>query len=182
MSIKREESTLGAVSTTAGTEEEKENKPTITESQTSVESSITTPDDDASSKPTLTTPEGIPHLLRLRTSLTYLFSAYMLPSLRTPLLALLSARFAPLEAHLSSIAALKSEALSLRSLSDNISRKRAVELDEEKIAEREEKKRKKEEEAIKKKNEGRGVKQLKKVDTSGMKKMSSFFTVKPKGS
>ena len=54
--------------------------------------------------------------------------------------------------------------------------------DEEKIAEREEKKRKKEEEAIKKKNEGRGVKQLKKVDTSGMKKMSSFFTVKPKGS
>ena len=106
----------------------------------------------------------------------------MSPTLRTPLLALLSARFAPLEAHLSSIAALKSEALSLRSLSDNISRKRAVELDEEKIAEREEKKRKKEEEAIKKKNEGRGVKQLKKVDTSGMKKMSSFFTVKPKGS
>ena len=99
----------------------------------------------------------------------------MSPTLRTPLLALLSARFAPLEAHLSSIAALKSEALSLRSLSDNISRKRAVELDEEK-------KRKKEEEAIKKKNEGRGVKQLKKVDTSGMKKMSSFFTVKPKGS
>ena len=182
MSIKREESTLSAVSTTAGTEEEKENKPTITESQTSVETSITTPDDDASSKPTLTTPEGIPHLLRLRTSLTYLFSAYMSPTLRTPLLALLSARFAPLEAHLSSIAALKSEALSLRSLSDNISRKRAVELDEEKIAEREEKKRKKEEEAIKKKNEGRGVKQLKKVDTSGMKKMSSFFTVKPKGS
>ncbi|KAI4698263.1 uncharacterized protein J4E84_001399 [Alternaria hordeiaustralica] len=181
MSIKREESTLTTVSPTpdADVDAEKENS-TIVDSQTSVTTTITTPD-DAPSKPTLTTPTEIPHLLRLRTSLTYLLSSYTPPSLRNPLLALLSARFTPLDTHLSAISALKSEALSLRSISDNISRKRAIEEDEEKIAEREEKKRKKEDEERKKKSEGRGVKALKKVDTSGMKKMSSFFQVKPKG-
>ncbi|KAI4619874.1 hypothetical protein J4E83_005731 [Alternaria metachromatica] len=177
MSIKREESTPSTVSATDAASE-KENDTTTT-SQTSV-TTTTTPPSDAPTKPTLTTPTEIPHLLRLRTSLTYLLSSYTPPSLRTPLLALLSARFAPLDTHLSAIATLKSEALSLRSISDNISRKRAIEEDEEKIAEREEKKRKKEDEERKKKSEGRGVKALKKVDTSGMKKMSSFFSVKPK--
>jgi hypothetical protein len=177
MSIKREESTLSTVSTT-DIDSEKENKTTEV-SQTSTTTTTITPD-DTPSKPTLTTPPEIPHLLRLRTSLTYLFSSYIPPFLRTPLLTLLSPRFTSLDAHLSAIATLKSEALSLRSISDNISRKRAIEEDEEKIAEREEKKRKKEDEERKKKSEGRGVKALKKVDTSGMKKMSSFFTVKPK--
>ncbi|KAI4917767.1 hypothetical protein J4E85_009859 [Alternaria conjuncta] len=177
MSIKREESTLSTVSTTDAASEQEND--TTTTSQTSVTTTITTPD-DAPSKRTLTTPAEIPHLLRLRTSLTYLLSSYIPPSLRTPLLALLSPRFTPLDTHLSAISALKSEALSLRSISDNISRKRAIEEDEEKIAEREEKKRKKEDEERKKKSEGRGVKALKKVDTSGMKKMSSFFSVKPK--
>jgi hypothetical protein len=179
MSIKREESTLSAISTTTDLDSEKESATTL-DPQTSTTTTITIPD-DAPSKPTLTTPQEVPHLLRLRTSLTYLLTAYVPPSLRTPLLALLAPRFTPLDTHLSSIAALKSEALSLRSLSDNISRKRAIEEDEEKIAQREEKKRKKEEEERKKKSEGRGVKALKKVDTSGMRKMSSFFTVKPKG-
>ncbi|KAH6858927.1 ribonuclease H2, subunit B [Alternaria rosae] len=179
MSIKREESTLSAISTTPDDTSERENS-TAVNSQTSITTTITTPD-DAPSKPTLTTPTEIPHLLRLRTSLTYLLASYTPPSLRAPLLGLLSARFIPLDTHLSAIAALKSEALSLRSISDNISRKRAIEEDEEKIAEREEKKRKKEDEERKKKSEGRGVKALKKVDTSGMKKMSSFFSVKPKG-
>ncbi|KAI4700599.1 hypothetical protein J4E81_003560 [Alternaria sp. BMP 2799] len=180
MSIKREESTLTTVSPTpdADVDAEKENSTTET-SQTSVTTTITPPS-DAPSKPTLTTPPEIPHLLRLRTSLTYLLSSYIPPSLRTPLLTLLTPRFTPLDTHLSAISALKSEALSLRSISDNISRKRAIEEDEEKIAEREEKKRKKEDEERKKKSEGRGVKALKKVDTSGMKKMSSFFSVKPK--
>ncbi|KAI4668809.1 uncharacterized protein J4E78_002637 [Alternaria triticimaculans] len=177
MSIKREESTLTTTTTPDG-DAEKENS-TKVDSQTNVTTTITPPD-DAPSKPTLTTPTEIPHLLRLRTSLTYLLSSYVPPSLRTPLLALLAPRFTPLDTHLSAIATLKSEALSLRSISDNISRKRAIEEDEEKIAEREEKKRKKEDEERKKKSEGRGVKALKKVDTSGMKKMSSFFQVKPK--
>jgi hypothetical protein len=56
-----------------------------------------------------------------------------------------------------------------------MSRKRAIEDDDDRTAEREEKKRKKEEDEKKKKTEGRAVKALKKVDTSGMKKMSAFF-------
>jgi len=55
-----------------------------------------------------------------------------------------------------------------------VSRKRALE-DDEALAGREEKKRRKEEEEKRKKAEGRAVKMLKKVDTSGMKKMSAFF-------
>jgi hypothetical protein len=182
MSIRREESSL------SGTNDSQTSTTTASESQTSVDTTITTPDtEDPASKPspteeavpevpTLTTPESVPDLLRLRTSLLYLSSSY-LPSTIQPLVTahLSSAAFLPLTTHLSAIASLKSEAAALRSISDNISRKRAVE-DDEVIAGREEKKRKKEEEEKKKKLEGRAVKQLKKVDTSGMKKMSAFFT------
>ncbi|KAJ4350110.1 uncharacterized protein N0V89_008731 [Didymosphaeria variabile] len=84
--------------------------------------------------------------------------------------------FSSLDTHLASLAKLRAEALALRSISDNISRKRGHDEDEGAIMEREEKKRKKEEEEKKKKGESRAVKQLKKVDTSGMKKLSSFFT------
>jgi hypothetical protein len=176
MTIQREESSL------SGTSTEK------TESQVSVETSITTPDatqdkDDVKARPepTLTTPEDVPPLLRLHTSLTYLTSAY-LPSTLTPVITthLSSISFTPLHTHLASIAHLKSSALALRAISDNTSRKRGYEDDDEKMAEREEKKRKKEEEEKKKKSEGRGIKQLKKVDVSGMRKMSAFFTAVPK--
>ncbi|KKY24503.1 putative ribonuclease h2 subunit b [Diplodia seriata] len=76
------------------------------------------------------------------------------------------------------LAALRSEAQALRSLSDNITRKHGME-DDEAAAMRAEKKRKKDEEETKKKNQSRGVKQLAKADTSGMKKLSSFFTKAP---
>ena len=46
-------------------------------------------------------------------------------------------------------------------------------------AEADEEKRKKEEEERKKKAETRALKDLKKADTSGMKKLSSFFTKAP---
>ncbi|OAL00220.1 hypothetical protein IQ06DRAFT_293624 [Phaeosphaeriaceae sp. SRC1lsM3a] len=175
MSILREESSLSGTSSTPST--------TNTEggdSQSSTSTALTTPDDTApqAPKPVLETPEEIPALLRLHVSLTYLSSTYLPPSLTSLITTHLSTSptFAPLTSHLASLRALRSEAHALRSISDNISRKRGFEEDEEKIAEREEKKRKKEEEEKKKKSEGRGVKQLKKVDTSGMKKMSSFFT------
>jgi hypothetical protein len=168
MSIKREESTMSAIST------EGESQTSATTSLESIETTITTPD-SLPSKPTLHMAEEIPHLLRLRTSLAYLSSSYLPPTLRSTITDLLKSRFSTLDAHLSSIAKLKSEAMALRSISDNMSRKRAIEEDDDKMAEREEKKRKKEEEDKKKKAEGRGIRQLKKVDTSGMKKMSSFF-------
>ncbi|KAJ4322834.1 hypothetical protein N0V94_002215 [Neodidymelliopsis sp. IMI 364377] len=182
MSIRREDSTLSAVS---------ENSTPAVDSQASTTADalsqitdLTVPDTDTPSTPTLQTPPEIPHLLRLRTALTYLTTAYLPPTLQSTMTALLSTSqtpdFTPLTTHLSTLAALKAEALALRSISDNISRKRQFECDEDKIAEREEKKRKKDEEEKKKKSEGRGIKALKKVDTSGMKKMSAFFSVKPK--
>jgi hypothetical protein len=192
-SIQREESSLSGTGTS-------DSQTSTLESQVFVETTITTPDDaeDAPSKttttttittteeeiapvkPALTTPEGVPHLLRLRTSLNYLTSSY-LPTPFHPITTshLTSSAFDLLTSHLAAIAVLKSEALALRSISDNISRKRGMD-DDEAAAGREEKKRKKEEEDKRKKLEGRAVKQLKKVDTSGMKKMSSFFTKVPK--
>jgi hypothetical protein len=183
MTVMREESSLSGTSTTTTTEK--------TDSQVSGETSISTPD-ETPAKPestdtptqtdhTLTTPDNIPPLLRLHTSISYLSSTY-LPSTLHPLVSthLSSQLFLPLTTHLASIQHLKSSALALRAISDNTSRKRGYEDDDEKIAEREEKKRKKEEEERKKKSEGRGVKALKKVDVSGMRKMSAFFTAVPK--
>lgn len=182
MSIKREDSSLSGVSST------EDSQPSTTTSIESQDTAITTPDTsshstpkpdtalDTTPKPPLTTPPQIPPLLRLHTSLTYLTTSY-LPSPLIPLLTPLSTpHFLPLTTHLSALATLRSEAAALRSISDNISRKRAVEEDDDRVYEREEKKRKKEEDEKKKKSEGRGIKQLKKVDTSGMKKMSAFFT------
>lgn len=163
MSVKREESGVSVV------EKAEEGDGTETTTTAAAAQETQTPTS------TLSTPPTIPPLLRLRTSLSYLSTSYLPASLTTLLAPLLTPLFAPLAAHLSAIAALKSEALSLRSISDNMSRKRAILEDDDRMAEREEKKRKREDEEKKKKSEGRGVKMLKKVDTSGMRKMSSFF-------
>jgi hypothetical protein len=185
MSVRREDSTLSAVSESGTSTPAVDSQASTTADAESQATDITTPDEaEVPAKPTLQTPEGIPHLLRLRTALTYLTSSYLPPTLAATVTSSLSTStspdFSPLTTHLATIAKLKSEAAALRSISDNISRKRQFECDEDKIAEREEKKRKKEEEERKKKSEGRGIKALKKVDTSGMKKMSAFFSVKPK--
>ncbi|KAK4956654.1 hypothetical protein LTR10_006181 [Elasticomyces elasticus] len=138
--------------------------------------------DEESSTTTTTTPaaepEELKHLLRLRTALAYLCSNYipasLVPQLQTHFNILVD--FAPLDVRLTEIAKLKSEALALRSLGDNLSRKRRGDLDDDDAnARAETKKRKKEEEDMKKKNVSLGVKKLAKVDVKGMKKMSSFF-------
>ena len=186
MNIKREDSTLSVVSAddASTSTTQADSQQSSTDSQTTTSTTLSTPDEALPSKPSPSTPSEIPHLLRLRTSLTYLTSAYLPPTLRSTITTLLTTRSTPtfsvLDAHLSAIAKLKSEAAALRSISDNISRKRAIEEDDDKLAEREEKKRRKEEDEKKKKMEGRAIKQLKKVDTSGMKKMSAFFTKVPK--
>ncbi|KAI5201203.1 hypothetical protein AUEXF2481DRAFT_3901 [Aureobasidium subglaciale EXF-2481] len=130
------------------------------------------------------TPDDITNLLRLRTALNLLFSTYIPSSLHTPLNTLLKsptspADFAPLDAHLGHIADAKRRAQALRSLSDNVSRKRSAYNDEEAEEREAAKKRKKEEEEAKKKNTSRAVKQLGKVNTTGMMKLSSFFTKAP---
>ncbi|KEQ85680.1 hypothetical protein M438DRAFT_354723 [Aureobasidium pullulans EXF-150] len=129
-------------------------------------------------------PANVTSLLRLRTALNLLLSTYIPSALHTPLNTLLKSSsspvdFAPLECHLSHIADQKRRAQALRSLSDNISRKRSGVNDEEAEEREATKRRKKEEDEAKKKNTSRGVKQLGKVNTTGMMKLSSFFTKAP---
>ncbi|TKX26433.1 RNase H2 complex component-like protein [Elsinoe australis] len=125
--------------------------------------------------------ENIRRLLRSRTAFDFILSSYIQKSFHEQIRACLDAPQSPidftaLDKRLAEIADMKKEAQTLRSLSDNISRKRMVEEDDEIVAVRAEKKRKREEEEAKKKAQPRGIKQLAKADTSGMKKMSSFFT------
>ncbi|CEJ91719.1 hypothetical protein VHEMI07412 [[Torrubiella] hemipterigena] len=86
-----------------------------------------------------------------------------------------SVDFAPLDLFIQKLDKLRAEAMAARSVSD-YSRKRAY--DEEEDEARAEKKRKLEEEKKRKATQSRGVKQLEKVNTTGMKKLSAFFTKK----
>ncbi|KAI1628702.1 ribonuclease H2, subunit B [Exophiala viscosa] len=115
--------------------------------------------------------------------LDFILASYLPTSIADRLKARLSAKdspinLAPLEEHMKSLAALRAEAMASRSIGD-FSRKRGLD-DEETADFRAEKKRKQEEEDRKKKlSESRGVRDLKKVNVSGMKKMSDFFGKKP---
>jgi hypothetical protein len=137
-------------------------------------------------------PEAVA-LQRLRITFSYLLSSYVSPSLATRLRTLLESPdvddakklkkalaepidFKPLDDYLAQLTQVRREAAASRSTGD-FSRKRTT--DEEEIAGRAEKKRKKEEEEKRKKaGQSRGVKNLGKVNTTGMKKMSDFFKKK----
>ncbi|KAL9119999.1 MAG: hypothetical protein Q9187_003448 [Circinaria calcarea] len=142
----------------------------------SEKTNITTPDQPSQ----LETPPEVTDLLRLKTALSYINSAYLHPSLETTITNLLASDnspidFKPLESHLAQIARLRAEAFSSRSLAD-FSLKRSMNEDDEAAETRAEKKRKKDEEEKRKKaGQSKAVRDLKKVDTTGMKKMSDFF-------
>lgn len=149
---------------------------TVTETQPSPGTPITPP--DVSQKDA--TDLKILHLLRLRTALSFLLSSYIPTHLTTKIEATLSSPsspqdFIPLTAHLAHIASLRAKAHESRALYNNASRKRGFEEEEDAAVARAEKKRREEEEKKKKANESRGVRELKKVNTSGMKKLSAFF-------
>ncbi len=120
------------------------------------------------------------YLLRLRTALSYTILSYVPPAIAKSLTTLISSGksqvdFKTLDERLASIAKMRAEALASRSFGD-FSRKRSMYEDDDAAETRAEKKRKKEEEEKRKKaSESRGIKDLKKVDTKGMKKMSDFF-------
>ena len=198
LSIKREESGVSLVNedSTAGAESQpssgadSQESSTSTTTTTSVETdatsiSITGSGGAEGGKTSDSGTSEIASLLRLRVALNFILTSYVLPKLKNrlePLLVdpkLIDIDFTPLDKELARIAQLKKDAQALRSLSDNISRKRAHEVDEEAGEKAAEKKRKLEEEEKKKKNVSHGVKKLAKADTSGMKKMSSFFTKMP---
>lgn len=86
--------------------------------------------------------------------------------------------FAALDEHLKRIASMKLEAASARSIGD-FSRKRGLEDDDAAELREEKRQRLEEEEKKKKAGESRGVRDLKKVNVTGMKKMSDFFSKKP---
>ena len=83
----------------------------------------------------------------------------------------------PLKNRLKEIAELRAQALASRDMS-NFTRKRGLD-DEEEDTRAEKKRRKDEEDKKAKAAESQAVKNLKKVNTSGMAKMSSFFAKAP---
>jgi hypothetical protein len=157
-----------------------------TESQQSVATSQTSAaaEDLPAPQHDISAPEEVINLLRLQTALNYMSSSYIPAHLRSKVQAAIQDSnlidFTPLNTHMTNLNSLREKARALRSLSDNISRKRPYDNDDEAMEARAEKKRKKEEEETKKKQASRALKNLKKADTSGMKKMSSFFQKMPK--
>jgi len=185
VSIAPEDATPGADGdNTAGTSQESSTSTSTattsnTTTSTAASSVATTPVEAQSSAA-----GDIENLLRIRIGLDFLIASYVPTSLHKDVQDVCkspasSVDFAPLDKHLEHVAGLKKQAQVLRSLSDNISRKRGADDDEEALDKAEAKRKKKEEDEIKKKNMSRGVQQLKKADTSGMKKLSSFFTKAP---
>ena len=126
----------------------------------------------------------ITSLLRIRIVIDYMMASYMPVNLRKALQENVNKTgqegscvdFKPLNDFLAYTGELRTKANVLRSLSENITRKRSAFDDDESFEKLESKKRKKEQEELKKRNITRGVQQLAKADTSGMKKLSAFFT------
>ncbi|KAL2162157.1 hypothetical protein VTH06DRAFT_7070 [Thermothelomyces fergusii] len=123
--------------------------------------------------------DEVVRLQRLRVALDFICSRYVPPAVRAVLdesLAELAdpVDFGPLDDHLERLAKLRQEAAAARSA--DFSRKRAT--DEEQDARAEKKRKQEAEEKARKANMSRGVRNLMKVDTSGMKKMSDFFKKK----
>lgn len=127
---------------------------------------------------------NVESLLRLRTALSYMISSYIPPPIEAALNEKLASSsspidFKPLDVQLGHIATLRAEALASRSLAD-FSRKRSTNEDDEAAEARAEKKQRKEDEEKRRKaGESKGVRDLKKVDVSGMKKMNDFFAKGP---
>ncbi|KAL1589215.1 hypothetical protein WHR41_02048 [Cladosporium halotolerans] len=186
LSIKREDSSVSVAADDAAPEAE--SAATSQETSASVDSSaavsttstaLTTPTESQSD-----TVDNVAELLRIRTAMNFITISYIPATVRSRLQEALSSptspvNFEPLDKHLDQVASVKKQAQALRSLSDNISRKRSADDDEDALEKAEAKRKKKEEDEIRKKNTSRGVQQLAKANTSGMKKLSSFFTKAP---
>jgi hypothetical protein len=127
----------------------------------------------------ITAPDEVVKLQRLRVAFNFICSSYVAPSVAGVLKkSLVQATdlvdFKPLDEYLERLTKLRQEAVAARST--DYSRKRVADEEDD---ERAEKRRKKEaEEKSKKANMSRGVKNLMKANTSGMKKMSDFFKKK----
>jgi hypothetical protein len=125
-------------------------------------------------------PDTIIYLQRLRTAWSFITSSYLSNQLAGSLTGFLTSEqcpvdFIPLERYLSHLAILRAEALTSRSLS-SFGQKRGLDDGDASEARAEKKRKQEEDEKRRKAGESRGVRDLKKVDVSDMKKMSAFFT------
>lgn len=123
--------------------------------------------------------EEVVKLQRLRVAFNFICSSYVAPAIAVQLKKDLAQTaelvdFKPLDEYLERLTKLRQEAAAVRS--SDFSRKRAA--DEEQDERAEKRRRQEAEEKAKKANMSRGVKNLMKVNTSGMKKMSDFFKKK----
>lgn len=123
-------------------------------------------------------PDHFQRLQRIKTALHFIFDSYVPKVFHSCLQQLLTTYdgvdFEPLDHQIKIVRALHVDALALQSLSDNISRKRPLQ-DDDLVEKSSEQRRRREDEVNRKKTESRGVKNLKKVNTDGMKKLNSFF-------
>lgn len=138
-------------------------------------------EDDGDGVSAVKVSDGIVDLQRLRTAFSFISSRYLTSSLATQLSSSLADQttsgidFAPLDAYYTELAKLRAEAAASRAIGD-YTKKRGLDAEEEEA--RAEKKRKLEEEKKKKASESRATKELKKVNTAGMMKLSAFFKKK----
>ena len=188
VSVKREESSASSANEIVETVS-RGPTPDMSESQSSVASTITsTAVSEASSATSIgisvhTPAENLLHLQRLRTVISFITASYMDQVLAAKLTTSTHDSnawpdFRPVEEHLRQVAKLRAEALATRSVSD-FSKKRNFDDDEATEGRLEKKQRQEEEEKRKKSQESRGVRNLKKVNVSGMKKMGDFFAKRP---
>ncbi|KAJ5561383.1 hypothetical protein N7535_004150 [Penicillium sp. DV-2018c] len=122
--------------------------------------------------------DHITRLLRISTALSFMKESYLSPTMAGKVDEVLASAespidFKPLADRLEEIAKLRAQALASRDMS-NFTRKRNLE-DEEDDVRAEKKRRKEAEEKKAKASESHAVRSLKKVNTKGMQKMSSFF-------
>ncbi|KNG85123.1 hypothetical protein ANOM_007093 [Aspergillus nomiae NRRL 13137] len=185
MAVKREDASTNVASSnpTEGeaTPQEDKETPATTASSTSVPtpSDVSTPATEVPPNAPAAS-DDVARLLRISTALAFMKDSYLSAALRAKVDELLSSSespidFKPMHDHLKHVAELRAEALASRSLGD-FSRKRDIDDDEGAESRAEKKRRKEEEEKKKKAGESRGVRDLKKVNTTGMKKMSDFFS------
>jgi hypothetical protein len=181
MAVKREDSLTGQTSKdeeTSFKSEERQDSPSTVD--TTATASVSTPAGECTPAPgeESSATDSVARLQRIVTALSFMKESYLPPSLCSKIDEILASPETPLDLkplhdRLKQLVALRTEAFASRNMSD-FSRKRG--LDDEEVEARADKKRKKEEEEkIKKAAESQAVRNLKKVNTTGMKKMSDFF-------
>lgn len=125
--------------------------------------------------------DQIIRLQRLKVAFNFICSSYLVPAVADQLIATLkkekvsSIDFSALDAYHEKLVKLRAEALIAHSMVDYSSKRGR---DEEDDFAQQEKRRKLEEEKKRKASESRGVRDLKKVNTAGMMKLSHFFKKK----